>query len=166
MVETATTVIEEHQVIENASSRRCGRSRTWFLVAPLIDIVCFAMCLEIRTVSIEIVANVSDVFFKEWQLRVGIPHICSNTQGILVAIGQACFLGLCSHSLSVTDMVETATTVVKKHQILENTRCGCRRGRGARFLVTPFINVVGLTMCLEIGTVSVKIVAYVCYVFF
>jgi hypothetical protein len=88
-VEAAAPVVKEHQVFENTRGRCGGASYARLLVTPFIEVVGFAEGFEICSISEEVEANVRDVFFEEWKLRIWIPNIGGDTKGILIAVRQA-----------------------------------------------------------------------------
>merc|ERR1719272_2859528 len=99
MIEPTAPVVKEHQVFKDARGRCGGASCTWLLVAPLVEVVSLAERLEIGAVTVEVEANVRDIFLKERELGVWISHVSGNTKRILVAIRQASFLCLSAHRL-------------------------------------------------------------------
>jgi hypothetical protein len=119
------------------------------------------MGVEIGAIAIEIVANIRDIFFEEWQLWIRIPNVRSDAQWVFVTIRYACFFGLRSHGLSVADVIETAATVVEEDQVVKDTSCRGGSASDAWFLVAPLVNVVSLAECLEIGAIAIEIEANV-----
>jgi hypothetical protein len=86
VIETAATVVEEDQVVKDTSCRGGSASDAWFLVAPLVNVVSLAECLEIGAIAIEVEADVGDILLKERQHRIWITHVGRNTERILVAV--------------------------------------------------------------------------------
>jgi hypothetical protein len=86
MVETTATVVEEHQIVKDTRGRGGRASDAWLLVTPLVNIVSLAECLEIGAISIEVEANVRDIFLKERHHWIWVTHIGRNTKRMLVAV--------------------------------------------------------------------------------
>jgi len=171
VIEAAAAVVEEDQILENAS---CGGGRSAYarlLVAPLVDVVGLAECLEIGSIAKEIEADVRDVLLKEWKLWIGISDISCNAVRIFIAVCQASFFCLRTHGLSESatatqhHVIEAAAAVVEEDQILENASCGGGRSAYARLLVAPLVDVVGLAESLEVGSITKEIEANVRDVF-
>jgi hypothetical protein len=79
VIEATASVIEEDQIIKDASCRGRRSSNARLFIASFIDVISFAKCFEIRSIAVEIEANVRDIFFKERQHRIWVPNVCSNT---------------------------------------------------------------------------------------
>jgi hypothetical protein len=73
------------------------------------------MSVEVFPIAVKVVANVGDVFLKERELGIWIPHVCGDAKWILIAIRQARLFRLSTHWLGPTDMVEATAPVVKEH---------------------------------------------------
>jgi hypothetical protein len=86
MIETTTSVIEEHQIIKDARCRGGRASNTRLFIASFIYVIGFAERLEIRSITIKIEANVCDVFFEEWHHRIWVSNVSRNTKRMFVAI--------------------------------------------------------------------------------
>jgi len=93
-VEAATTVVHEHQVFKNTRGRRRSARVAWFFVATFVEIISFAMGVKIRSIAVEVVTNVRDIFLEEWQLSVWIPNIGRDADWVFITVRQACLLGL------------------------------------------------------------------------
>jgi len=61
VVETAATIVQKDQVVQNACGG-CGSGPcAWFLVTSFVDVVGFAECVEIASVTEEVRAVVCHI---------------------------------------------------------------------------------------------------------
>jgi len=97
VVEAAATVVQEHQIVQHASSCRGGRASAWFLVASLVDVVGLAKRVEVGTVTEEVCAVIRHILLQVWHSWIRISDVSGNATRILVAISEACFLSLSAH---------------------------------------------------------------------
>jgi hypothetical protein len=123
MVKTATTIVQEHQVVKDACGG-CGRtSNAGLFVASFVYVVGFAKRFKISAITVKIEANVCDIFFEEWHHRIWVSNVSRNTKRILVTIRQASLLCLSAQRvcISVSNQnhgIETTATIIEEHQVI------------------------------------------------
>jgi hypothetical protein len=78
MIEAATSIVQENQVIKDTRRRRSRWTLARLLVAPFVVVICLTECVEICAVAIEVSAVVGDVLFQIWHLGIWITDVRSN----------------------------------------------------------------------------------------